>query len=212
MLPFDEKHYISTCIHSLTQLSSSFLPIITTTMGKGSLPPIIEAGLKELSRRGRSDSALNKTAESSAASTTSSARKSIMPLSRLVSFRRISSAVNKGPPQHDKKPLLRLNLSSQSFLDSIVIDDRSKKPLYTIKTEGPTTRITRNVAASSQFCTVKWPKVLPTVIKGKMVSDGVSIHLGDARWIGGENLLQKGARPEYVSPLFSPIFLSPLPI
>ncbi|KAH6897546.1 hypothetical protein BKA70DRAFT_1116128 [Coprinopsis sp. MPI-PUGE-AT-0042] len=114
-----------------------------------------------------------------------------MPLARLVSFRRISSAV-KGPPQHDKKPLLHLNLSSQSFLDSIVIDDRSKKPVYTIKTEGPTTRITRNISAPTQFCTVKWPKVLPTVIKGKMVSDGVSIHLGDARWIGGENLLQRG--------------------
>lgn len=203
MLPFD-AHYLSTVttnslnvLFLFSILISRFCPLSAAKMGKGSLPPIFEASLKELSRRGRSDSALDRTADSSAASTSSSARKSIMPLARLVSFRRISSAV-KGPPQHDKKPLLHLNLSSQSFLDSIVADDRTKKPLYTIKTEGSTTRITRNISAPSQFCTVRWPKVLPTVIKGKMVSDGVSIHLGDARWIGGENLLQRGSRPEWV--------------
>ncbi|EAU90903.2 hypothetical protein CC1G_02290 [Coprinopsis cinerea okayama7 len=170
---------------------------------KGSLGDFLEGSLKEFKRRGRSDSALDrpsafdKSASASGSSSTaaSSARKSIMPLvSRLPSFRRSDGW--RQAPSHDKRPLLIMRLSSQSFLDSVVLDDTSKNTLYTMKTEGATTRITRSISATTQFCTIRWPKTLPAIVKGKMATDGVSIHLGDARFIGGENLLKRGPKPD----------------
>lgn len=68
--------------------------------------------------------------------------------------------------------------------------------LYTIKTDGPVTKISRNISAHTQFCVMRWPQTLPAVVKGRMATDGVALQIGDSRWNGGETYLTRGARED----------------
>ncbi|TFK18822.1 hypothetical protein FA15DRAFT_241515 [Coprinopsis marcescibilis] len=157
----------------------------------------IQASVKELTRRARSESALDKASGPSFKSGPSTPRLSIPSLPKsLPSFRRSDGW--RRPPTHDKSPLVTMTFSSQSFLDSVVTDENTKHRVYSMKTTGATTSITRSISAETQFSTIRWPKHLPTIVRGKMASDGVSIHLGNARWIGGENFLKRGPRMESV--------------
>jgi hypothetical protein len=100
-------------------------------------------------------------------------------------------------PAGDKHPLLTLKVSSRTFIDSVVTDETSNSPLYTMKTVGASTTVTRTspTGGNMQFATIRWPKMLPTRIKGKEVSDGVEIQMGNARYLGGETLLKPGPKP-----------------
>ncbi|KAI3609602.1 hypothetical protein WG66_001267 [Moniliophthora roreri] len=67
-----------------------------------------------------------------------------------------------------KNPLLTLSLSSPSFLDSKVQDDMSSYALYTIKTEGTVTTISRSDKWGDILKTavIKWPKHISSKGKG----------------------------------------------
>lgn len=126
-------------------------------------------------------------------------RISLLPSVRLPSFSRQSlPGSSENPSPHDKQPLLTLRLSSRSFIDTTITDDIAKSPLYTTKTVGATTRVSRNSTTQGQmqFATIRWPKVLPTKTKGKGASDGVEIQMGNSRYIGGETLLTPGPKPK----------------
>jgi len=64
-------------------------------------------------------------------------------------------------PTHDKLPLLRLKLSSHSFLDSSLEDDLSATTIYTIKTTQASTAVLRygNERNPTGIATIKWPTV-----------------------------------------------------
>ncbi|KAF8658236.1 hypothetical protein AX16_002013 [Volvariella volvacea WC 439] len=113
---------------------------------------------------------------------------------------------------HTKAPLLALKLSSTSFLDSVVHDDLSRHPLYTITTVNNLTKVIRPDPWEGSYSTaeIKWPKERPTKGKGKgKDTDGVLIQMRGARWKGGEVFLRPGtfsnARrfniPNYSQPL-----------
>ncbi|TEB06391.1 hypothetical protein FA13DRAFT_1783651 [Coprinellus micaceus] len=100
-------------------------------------------------------------------------------------------------PTTDKDPILTLEASSRTLIDCTVADNVSSTPLYSVKTVGASTKVTRNssTGGTMQFATIRWPKVLPTRIKGKEVSDGVEIQMGNHRYLGGGSLLKYGPKP-----------------
>ncbi|KAF6763306.1 hypothetical protein DFP72DRAFT_1060478 [Ephemerocybe angulata] len=143
-------------------------------------------------RKGKSDTPSG----SDQASTSSGpSRISLLPSVRLPSFSRQGEAPEQ-PPALEKPALLTLRASSRSFIDTTITDDVSKTPLYTMRTTGASTTLTRSspTGGTMQFATVRWPKFLPTRIKGKEVSDGVEIQMGNQRYIGGETLLRPGPK------------------
>lgn len=101
-------------------------------------------------------------------------------------------------PTTDKDPILTLEASSRTLIDCTVADNVSSTPLYSVKTVGASTKVTRNssTGGTMQFATIRWPKVLPTRIKGKEVSDGVEIQMGNHRYLGGGSLLKYGPKPK----------------
>ncbi|KAG5642754.1 hypothetical protein DXG03_002235 [Asterophora parasitica] len=98
-----------------------------------------------------------------------------------------------GLTAHQKVPLLTLKLSSPSFLDSVVTDDATKQPLYTIRTSGVLTKITRADPWDRETKTaeIQWPRSAPA--KGKGTSDGVLIQMRGLRWKGSETFLRRGS-------------------
>lgn len=95
-------------------------------------------------------------------------------------------------PAQQKLPLLTLQLSSPSFLDSFVTDDVTDQPLYTMKTVGTTTTIKRADPwdGDTKTAELRWPKIPPE--KGKGVSDGVLVQMRGVRFKGSETLLRRG--------------------
>jgi hypothetical protein len=95
-------------------------------------------------------------------------------------------------PGHDKLSLLTLSLSSPSFLESVVKDNRSNKPVYTIQTSERTTSVTRTEShnASVNVAQIKWPKTLPTRIKGKEATSGVLSQMKGMRWHDADSFLR----------------------
>ncbi|KAG6818906.1 hypothetical protein H0H93_000399 [Arthromyces matolae] len=94
----------------------------------------------------------------------------------------------------NKTPILSLKLSSASFLDTTVTDDvNTERPLYTIKTFGPTTTIKRADSwdGDTTVAEIRWSKTLPS--KGKNDSDGVTIQLRGMSWKGSETFLKRGS-------------------
>lgn len=125
-------------------------------------------------------------------------RMSVLATIRLPSLRRLeggSSALTH------KSPLLILKLSSHSFLDSTLKDDLSSFPLYTIRTVGVTTTITRADPWDKSIKTadIKWPRVLPAKRKGKTVAEYVLVQLKGSRWKGSESFLKPSTSRKYVT-------------
>lgn len=98
-----------------------------------------------------------------------------------------------------KNPLLTLKLSSILFLDSVVNDDLTRHPLYTIKTVGTSTVITRSDPweGVSKTAEIKWPRTPPVKGKGKE-SDGILVHMAGDRWKSSEALLKSGSIVQWV--------------
>jgi hypothetical protein len=86
-----------------------------------------------------------------------------------------------------------LKLSSSSFLDSVVRDDRTEEALYVITTVGRSTTIKRPTTGDQKdfkitAADIKWPRTARS--KCTDTSDGIDIQLGGARWKGSEMLLR----------------------
>jgi hypothetical protein len=104
-------------------------------------------------------------------------RASVLPAAVFPYLRRIDT----GESIH-RDPLLVFQLSSQSFLDSQVQDDRSRLPLYTITTNGTQTTVVRSDPwnGDSKTAVIQWPVLDPSKGKGKQL-DGVSIQMRSGR-------------------------------
>ncbi|EDR12036.1 uncharacterized protein LACBIDRAFT_314162 [Laccaria bicolor S238N-H82] len=111
---------------------------------------------------------------------------------RLPYRRRRGGVVDDNHPGHEKLSLLSLSLSSPSFLESVVKDNRSDKPVYTIQTSECTTSVIRTDAhnASVNVACIKWPKTLPTRVKGKEATSGVLLQMKGTWWNDGDNFLR----------------------
>ena len=107
---------------------------------------------------------------------------------------------------HEKLSLLTLSLSSPSFLESVVKDNRSDKPVYTIQTSERTTSVIRTDAHNAlvNVAYIKWPKTLPTRVKGKEATSGVSLQMKGMRWSDGDNFLRPPTQLRSIS-LFFPV-------
>ena len=108
-------------------------------------------------------------------------------------------------PEHEKFPLLTLKLSSPSFLDALVYDDVTERPLYTVKTSGSFTAIHRADPwdGATKTAEIGWPRHVPD--KGKGTSDDVVIQMRGIRWDGSESFLRRGSSLRSV--LQCPIYL-----
>lgn len=181
-------YYLSVCGRSNGPIRCSFPSL--ATMARRDISPFVDAGSDDFERSRRPNPPL--------------VHSSSLPLPGIPPHRSsvFSSPVfpslrRPGPGEimnsHLKTPLLTLKLSSPSFLDSVVHDDLTKHPLYTIRTIGTSTIITRSDPweGSSNAADIKWPKVLPVKGKGKE-TDGVSIRMRGAKWKGSESLLRPG--------------------
>ncbi|KAJ6625859.1 hypothetical protein B0H10DRAFT_596543 [Mycena sp. CBHHK59/15] len=129
-------------------------------------------------------------------------------LSSVVPYLRRASETADDMAAHHKSVLLTLKFSSPSFLDSVVSDDTSPKPLYVIRTTGTSTSVLRTDAwdAETKTAEIKWPRVIPT--KGKTRETlGVLVQLSDGRWQSGDTILKPGnilsAPPRFHIPNFS---------
>ncbi|KAF9568187.1 hypothetical protein CPC08DRAFT_718829 [Agrocybe pediades] len=162
--------------------------------------------MKDLVRRGRSNSATG--SAPSIRSVKPVPRMSILTSVKLPSLRRQDPTE---PPPNPKPPLLSLDFTSRSFLDSQIHDSTSRELLYHFKTVGTSTIISRYdpnelfVKAAS----IKWPRTLPSK-SGKDYTDGVLIQMKNARWYGGETLLKLGANANASRRFNIPNFSHPL--
>lgn len=91
-----------------------------------------------------------------------------------------------------KPPLLELKLSSSSFLDAVVMDTDSDKPLYAVETVGSSTTIWRSDPwdGSAKIADIRWPKDLPLKGKGRDHTQGAMIQMDDLRWRETTSLLK----------------------
>ncbi|KAI0745877.1 hypothetical protein C8Q76DRAFT_808294 [Earliella scabrosa] len=89
------------------------------------------------------------------------------------------------------KPLLVLKLSSSSFLDTVIRDDKSKDPIYILETANDLTPIYRLDHPRDEpikAATIQWP-VHPVRTKGK---SGRSVQFGAGSWRDAEDILKSG--------------------
>lgn len=94
---------------------------------------------------------------------------------------------------HQKTPLLTLNLSSPSYLDSLVYDDASRHPVYTITTQGTSTVVSRTNSweGTTRAADIKWPNLLPVRGKGRE-SNSVLVQMKGSSWKCGAAFLRAG--------------------
>lgn len=125
---------------------------------------------------------------------------------RLPYRRRWGGVVDDNRPGHEKVSLLTLSLSSPSFLESVVKDKCSDKPVYTIQTSERTTSIIRTDAHNAlvNVAYIKWPKTLPTRVKGKETTSGVLLQMKGMRCSDGDNFLRPPTQLRSIS-LFFPV-------
>ncbi|KAF8868128.1 hypothetical protein CPB84DRAFT_1858462 [Gymnopilus junonius] len=149
--------------------------------------------MKDIMRRRRSNSSSEPGPDDTIVPPKASPRMSILPSVKLPLLRRQDPSE---PPSNSKTPLLTLQFSSRSFLDSSVEDPATKEVLYQFKTVGTSTTIHRKDRKQStvKAAFIKWPRYRPTNT-GKDYTDGVLIQMKNARWYGGETLLSFGANP-----------------
>ena len=104
---------------------------------------------------------------------------------------RSSRSGKDSQPKPKPKPLLVLRLSSSSFLDTIIRDDKTKDPLYILETSSENTSIYRLDHIRDEpikAATVQWP-LHPVRVKGK---SGRSIQFGNGSWREAEDVLKNG--------------------
>jgi len=115
---------------------------------------------------------------------------SLLASVRLPYLRRPEST--SSPDTISKAPLLTLNFSSHSLIDSTLKDDASLSPLYTITTAGVTTTINRADPGQKpvKAASIRWPRIIPAKSKDKSALDGVLVQLKGHHWNGGDSFLR----------------------
>lgn len=95
--------------------------------------------------------------------------------------------------------LLTLRLSTPSFLDSLVVDEWTQRPLFMIETIGRDSTILRSDTTRGvvKVAKVHWPKRAPS-IEGM---SGVRVAMSGHRWRESEDLLKFGSLFTYVWPV-----------
>ncbi|KAJ8515585.1 hypothetical protein ONZ45_g7000 [Pleurotus djamor] len=128
------------------------------------------------------------------------ARSSRLP-SLVVPYLRRPSAPEALDMSTPKTPLLTLKLTSLSFLDSRIHDDRTRHPLYSIKTTGTSTVIKRADPwghAAQKAAIIKWPRMIPSKTKDRQ-SLGVLVQMKGDNWREGDIFLRQGSLTRQVS-------------
>ncbi|PPQ98703.1 hypothetical protein CVT24_003411 [Panaeolus cyanescens] len=138
--------------------------------------------MKDIVRRARSSSGAHTPADTP--------RKSLFSSVKLSTL--LQRQDSEAAPVTDKPVILTLKLSSRTFLDSTIREDPSNEILYQAKTVDTATTLTRVNQRDDpvKIASVKWPRTLPTKVKGKGFSDGVFIQMKDEIWYGGETMLK----------------------
>lgn len=151
----------------------------------------LNSNFRDLARLARSD-----TPSDGASTSSGPSRISLLPSVRLPNILAHKDATGETATT-DKEPILTLEVSSRSLIDCTIGDNVSETPLYTVKTTGASTTVTRSssTGGTMQFATIHWPNVQPTRVKGKETSDGVEIQMGNNRYLGGGTLLKYGSKP-----------------
>ncbi|TRM69288.1 hypothetical protein BD626DRAFT_544078 [Schizophyllum amplum] len=97
------------------------------------------------------------------------------------------------PTTITKEALLTLQLSSHSFLDSLVHDEASDQAVYSIQTKGASTTITRSDHwDETTAADIRWPKTLPS--GNGQEGSGVRVQMNGREWLPGDSLLKSGSR------------------
>ncbi|KAF9073637.1 hypothetical protein BDP27DRAFT_1360237 [Rhodocollybia butyracea] len=107
-------------------------------------------------------------------------RVSVMPSAVFPYLRRLDTGNN--PSALLKDPLLICTLSSPSFLDNQVVDGVSRDPIYTIRTNGNCTSVTRSDPwnGNTRTADIEWPAPNPSKGKGKEL-EGVTLQMRSGR-------------------------------
>lgn len=103
-------------------------------------------------------------------------------------------------PTHHKLPLLGLNLTSNSFLDSSLKDDLSATTVYTIKTTEASTTVLRygNGDDPVEIATINWLGGVSTN-ETREGHNPPLVKMKDCRWNEGPMFLRSGSNPKYVN-------------
>ena len=104
--------------------------------------------------------------------------------------------------QSHESPILTLNLSASSFLDTVVTDEFSDSPLYLIETHQDRTNIYRCEAeTTASVAKVQWPSRSKMISANAVALSGISIQIRDGKWRPAEEFLKFGSLFTYVSSL-----------
>jgi hypothetical protein len=93
-------------------------------------------------------------------------------------------------------PLLTLKCSTASFLDSVVVDEWTKRPLFMVETIGRDSAVLRSDPNQGvlKVAKIHWPRKMP-----KEGMSGVRVQMAGHRWKESEELLKFGSLFTYVS-------------
>jgi hypothetical protein len=93
--------------------------------------------------------------------------------------------------QHTKTPLIDLELSTTTFLDCEVHDDKSTSPLYRVTTTAHKTMIVRSAAAEQfKVADIRWPPKACSRGFRRSKNHYTLIQFDRGPWSSAENLLQ----------------------
>ncbi|KAG6877580.1 hypothetical protein C0993_005910 [Termitomyces sp. T159_Od127] len=111
--------------------------------------------------------------------------------------------LRRQPDGTQRTALLKLKLSSPSFLDTTVADDVTELPLYTITTLGPDTTIKRADPwdGDTDIAEIKWSTTAPQ--KGKNAADGALVRMKNSRWTESEAFLRRGSGRKFNIPNYA---------
>lgn len=112
----------------------------------------------------------------------------------------MSSRSASNPNTATNNPLLILDLSNPSFLDSVISD--AGAPLYSINTHKNSTRIFRRDSATTdlQICYIRWPSAAS--IRDAPLLPNITVQMGKTRPKPAEDFLKFGSLYKYVFFLF----------
>jgi hypothetical protein len=92
--------------------------------------------------------------------------------------------------RHTKTPLVDLELSTTTFLDCEVHDDRNTSPLYKVTTAAHKTMVVRSAATEQlKIADIRWPPKACNRGFRRSINHDTLIQFDRGRWCSAENLL-----------------------
>jgi hypothetical protein len=118
-------------------------------------------------------------------------------------FAALAAPAEPTMPKGADAPVLVLQSTATSFLDTQVLDDFTKSTVYVIETTGRTTSVHRTDAVTGQShraANLHWPKsaqraAQQAAAKGKeaVAASGIRVQIGGGRWREAEEFLKFGS-------------------